>query len=455
MKLSEENLKTLLLCLHQVIEQQAEKTADQLSRADLTNLLFYPPKGGFTREEEQGLMQLHGNNILRSAIRKILAHNSAAVVFEFLNLIDGNAAPDDELGAWTGITLSDLEEDTLEEREMLRDSFYETYRDWKKIDPKKNGNWSWLKTKVEPGFNDQAFFDINFFMIKWTSWLKFAGINLLFALVILLPFLPGPSNDIVIGVSAIAQAAGFFGLLLIPIGLVWVIIDRRNQINKSGGKWGSKPFFILAILSCIIAFPIYFLLVAAIFFTYGLSAGVVTLLIGAYALHLSVKGIRKITKEQSLRLNFVPFYLITIPLLSLLMRLYVAPPISAYSRNLAIERSKVLITAIEEFKMKQGKYPESLEQLQPVYLSEIPSPKIMGILHFRYNRIEDRYSVSFSQWLEIGSLEEIVLYDKTNLRNNLQGEYAKYNYGLDLWRVHGAFASYETGHDHWRYYHCD
>jgi len=292
-------------------------------------------------------------------------------------------------------------------------------------------------------------------MIKWTGWIKFAGINLLFALVILLPFLPGPSNSVVIGLSAVAQAAGFFGLLLIPIGLVWVILGRRNQMNKSGGKWGNKPFSILAILSCIITFPIYFLLVAAIFFTYGLSAGVVSLLIGVYALYLSIKGVRKLNKRQITRLNFAPFYLVTIPLLSLFMRLYLAPPISAYSRNLAIERSQVLISAIEQFKIKEGKYPVSLEQLQPVYLRKIPSPNIMGILHFKYNGIDDRYSVSFSQWLDIGSLEEIVLYDKTNLRNNLQGEYAKYNYDLDLWRVHGAFASYETGHDHWRYYHCD
>ena len=137
MRLTEENLKTMLLCLHQVIEQQADKTAEKLSRADLANLLFYPPSGGFTREEEQVLMEFQGDNNLTSAMRKILAHNSAAVVFELLNLFDGNAAPDDELGAWTGVILGDLEEDTLEEKEMLHDRFFESYRDWKKIRPEK------------------------------------------------------------------------------------------------------------------------------------------------------------------------------------------------------------------------------------------------------------------------------------------------------------------------------
>jgi hypothetical protein len=79
----------------------------------------------------------------------------------------------------------------------------------------------------------------------------------------------------------------------------------------------------------------------------------------------------------------------------------------------------------------------------------------MEILNFRYNKINDRYSISFSQWLDLGSLEEIVLYDKNNLRNNLKGEFAKYDYRFDLCRVKGAFASYDTRHHHWRYYLVD
>ena len=137
MRLSDENLKTLLLCIHQVIEQQAERTANQLSEADLTDLVIYPPQGGLTKEEEQALMQFKSDNNLRTALRKILADNSASVVFELLKLIDGNAAPDDELGPWTGVKLVDLEEDSLEEKELLYDNFFETYRKWKIVRPEK------------------------------------------------------------------------------------------------------------------------------------------------------------------------------------------------------------------------------------------------------------------------------------------------------------------------------
>jgi len=72
----------------------------------------------------------------------------------------------------------------------------------------------------------------------------------------------------------------------------------------------------------------------------------------------------------------------------------------------------------------------------------------MGIEDFRYNKINDQYSLSFSQWLDLGSLEEIVLYDKHDLKNNLTGDLAKYDYRFDLCRARIAFASHDTGHPH-------
>ena len=38
---------------------------------------------------------------------------------------------------------------------------------------------------------------------------------------------------------------------------------------------------------------------------------------------------------------------------------------------------------------------------------------------------------------------------------NLTGEFAKYNYDLDLCRVKGAFAIRDTRYDNWKYYLCD
>ena len=75
--------------------------------------------------------------------------------------------------------------------------------------------------------------------------------------------------------------------------------------------------------------------------------------------------------------------------------------------------------------------------------------------NFRYNKINDHYSLSFSQWLAVGSLEEIVLYDKGKVANEMSPGLGQYDYKLDLWRVKGAYTSGETGFENWKYYHCD
>ena len=135
MKLSEEHHKILMLSLHQKIEEYAVNTANKLHSGDTENLLTYPPNHGFTRGELQALEKLSGDSPLQSALRKVLANNSAGVVFELMNLLDGTTDPDEELGDWTGIALVDSDEVIEENEEMLHDSFYASYWDWRERRP--------------------------------------------------------------------------------------------------------------------------------------------------------------------------------------------------------------------------------------------------------------------------------------------------------------------------------
>lgn len=225
--------------------------------------------------------------------------------------------------------------------------------------------------------------------MKRRKWVRLILTNILMVIIIILPFLSGPPNRVVIVLSAIAQSVGFFGLVLVPVGLCWLLY------------W----FFQL---------------------------------------------------QKNLRdLSLIPLYLLTLPLVAFASRSYMTEPLSKYSRNQAIEKSQIMIDAIDRYKIAEGHYPNTLQELRGKYLDEIPRPSVMGILGFRYNHINDRYSLSFSQWLEIGSLEQIVLYDQDNLRNNLTGEFARYDYQFDLCRVKGAFAVLPAGYPGWQYYQVD
>ena len=278
--------------------------------------------------------------------------------------------------------------------------------------------------------------------------------NLLFIIAIILPFIPGPPNKLVIGLSAFSQTAGFFGLVLVPVGIIWTILEIRKWRNRNNENPDWRPSFYLAITATVIITAICLILAIAVIIINGALAGVAGIILVALGLNFAIKEIKKL-KSSTGKFNPVPIYLFTIPLIAFFTRVFLVGPVSDYSRSFAIKRSEALIASIEEYKNKEGQYPESIQDLEARYIKKIPSPSIMGILNFRYNKINDHYSISFSQWLDGGSLEEIVLYDKNNLRSNLRGQYAKYDYGFDLCRVKGAFAIRETKYDNWQYFLVD
>lgn len=138
MKLSNENNKILMLTLHQKIEEQAEYISNKLFIGNNENLLTYPPNCGLTESEKESLKQLKENPILKSALRKVFADNSANVIFDLLNIVDGTTDPDEEFGDWTEISFVDKTEEIAENAEMLHDNFFSTYWNWKDLRPNKN-----------------------------------------------------------------------------------------------------------------------------------------------------------------------------------------------------------------------------------------------------------------------------------------------------------------------------
>lgn len=290
--------------------------------------------------------------------------------------------------------------------------------------------------------------------MKRNTWTKLAGINLLFIIVIILPFLPGPPNRLVIALSVLGQSAGFFGLLLVPIAIAWIVMEIRNFRKRNVERFNWRGTYTLAIIAMIIITATYLLLTIGFFAEGGLFAGLSGIAVAALALTVVIKKIKKLKGAAPRQFNSAPLYLLTIPLVTFITRIYFVGPVSDYSRHFAIQRSQVLIASIEDYKKREGQYPQSIKDLEDDYLKKTPSPFIMGILNFRYNKINDHYSISFSQWLDLGSLEEIVLYDKNNLHSMIN-KFSHYDYSLDLHRVNGAFASRNTGYENWRYYLCD
>ena len=125
---------------HQDIEEYADSLVTNILDKKFFNFLTYPPNCGLSEQELEQLKKLENNEHLKNALRKIIADNSAGVVFNMLNLFDGTGFPKNDNCGWTGLKLIDEEPNNESEPvdDWLHDKFYETYWDWKMIREEKN-----------------------------------------------------------------------------------------------------------------------------------------------------------------------------------------------------------------------------------------------------------------------------------------------------------------------------
>lgn len=291
-----------------------------------------------------------------------------------------------------------------------------------------------------------------FFNMRKQDGVKLCAMNLLLVLIIVFPFLPGPPSGLVLVLSVLGQITGFLGLVFLPVAVTWTILELRRQIKIRKGVVYNGSSYGYSILVLVLCTLIYSLVVLALFPTAGILSGSMAVVVGVFFFVLALRGINRTQKHPGKKFNMVPLYFLTLPVIAFFARSFVLGPVSDFSREYAIERSQPLIASIEAYRMEKGEYPETLAALGE---KNTGKPFIIGISEYRYNRIDGQYSLSFSQWLDFGSLEEIVLYDKTDLAHRLTGRYAEYDYRFDLCRIKGAFSKGETRYSNWKYYHCD
>ncbi|NII24802.1 hypothetical protein HB364_06920 [Pseudoflavitalea sp. X16] len=255
--------------------------------------------------------------------------------------------------------------------------------------------------------------------MKKFHWLLLIAANLLVAVCIFLPFIPGPYDELSVGLSGMAQVAGIVGLPLVPIGLLW-LINGRNAY-----------YYAIAAICLGILISLFFML--SLLLGAGPSAAIALLLVVIAALWKWAPMIKKLKQGENKPFTTAPLYLLSIPLIAFTVRLLFITPVSNYSRDHAIEQAQSVINAIESYHTQKGSYPESIE-----YLYDLPAPSVMGIDGFRYEKNGNGYNLSFIQWQHVLATKEVVMYNKNDEHN-----------------VKGHFASYPAKQPHWKYYWLD
>jgi len=252
------------------------------------------------------------------------------------------------------------------------------------------------------------------------------------------PFLKGDFDHLAIPISTIIQVFGLVGLSFVPIGILWMAIPKYR--------------FGFAIAAIIVSFFITLILALFATLSVGKSFGIVILFIWIIIATLLLPQIKKLKILTGNKFDFFPLYLIGVPVITLILQLILAKPLTELSRNRTIENANRFIRDIEEFKTLRGAYPLTLQAQNKDYF-----PDVVGVEKYFYAPHRKGYNLYFEQprflldrfgtreWVVFNPLDENSVYSHTSWLLPTEQEEA----------IQGWYASGNTGHKHWKYFFFD
>lgn len=212
------------------------------------------------------------------------------------------------------------------------------------------------------------------------------------------PFMPGRFDNLSIPLSFMAQIFSFASLILVLLGLLWWIKIKTTGVQELTQRRFLKTALVIAgfvsLIVSIGAFSQNHTSLAILF----LVTSFITLTRTFFKL-----------KNDGLKSDFLPLYLIIIPILVAVARFQFIDRAVEWSRDRAIKNSETLIQSIENYQMKNGHYPITLQALH----YDI-SPEVIGISQYFYEPNGSAYNIYFKQFSDQLDAEEIVMYNKLN-----------------------------------------
>ncbi len=257
----------------------------------------------------------------------------------------------------------------------------------------------------------------------------------LIALGIAYPFLSGDYDRLAVPISTMIQVFGLVGLGLVPVGALWLLIPKYK--------------FGFAITALIIG--TFVILIISLFATLsvGKSFGVLSILLWKLCIVVLIPKLKSLNLNTENKSNWLPVYLIYLPIFTLLLQLTIAKPLTQFSRNRAIENAYRFIRHIEEYNSQKGQYPLTLQAQNKDYY-----PDVVGIEKYLYAPHKKSYNLSFEQprfLLNIFGTREWVVYNPLD-ENSVYSHTAWLLPTEQAEPSQGWYASGNTKHLHWKYF---
>ena len=282
---------------------------------------------------------------------------------------------------------------------------------------------------------------------------RIGGLVMLLVFFTFYPFLPGKYDGLAVPLSAMVQAFGAVGLLLIPVGVLWLAYEVRKRARKKRNLQTTARGFYFALASVAVFSVVAIAISLSAFISESFSLVLLTLGLWLYAAWRLRPRLKSLKKAEGEKFNPAPIYLVLIPGILFTLQLAIAPHATNFSRNHAIAQSAELIGEIEKYRVAHGSYPTFLQAVNKDY-----HPSVVGIDQFHYAPNGDAYNLFFEQptfVLDFG-IREIVMYNKRD-EHVMASHVAWILEGApeDLRARQGWNVSHNASTPHWKYFWFD
>ncbi len=200
-----------------------------------------------------------------------------------------------------------------------------------------------------------------------------------------LPFVPGGHDPLAVPLSAMAWAVGRVGLLLVPVGGLWLWASTRPAPRVAPPAWlvwvTLGVALLIAMVTVLVAFassgsPLLAAVTAAV-------TGLLTIRVG--------RRIRA-TRTGMPMPRMSAAILVVAPIVVLAVQTMLVEAVTAHARNRVIANGAPLIAEIERYRARRGAYPESLFSVWGDY-----KPSSVGVERYYYERSGEAYNVIFKE----------------------------------------------------------
>jgi cbb3-type cytochrome oxidase subunit 3 len=282
---------------------------------------------------------------------------------------------------------------------------------------------------------------------------RIGGLIVLLVLCTFYPFLPGEYDGLAVPLSALAQTFGMVGLLLVPVGVLWLAYELRKRARRKRNLPTKARGSYFALASMVASSIVAIAVSLGAFMGMSLSLGFLTLALWLYIVLRLMPRLKLLKKAEAENLNPAPLYLVFIPSVVFILQITLAAPAREFSRNRAIAQSAELMKDIEEFHTRHGRYPSFLQAVNKDY-----HPSVVGIEQFHYAPNGDAYNLFFEQptFLFDFGIREIVMYNK--LDEHLMMSHAAWiltGASEELEARQGWHTVHKASSPHWKYFWFD